>query len=169
MSDVWWLVVTYERMHQGLFGGHAVSVSGPPLRLFWALRRQLLSTVELALLSLPLLWTRGNQQRSCCCDTGMWCCSAFGLTCLPWGIWNSSKTCFFSKCEQLLSRWNETLVRSVHVRHFPVAAGSVQETLTTAALGDYFFFLPACPKPPQFQWDLRGLGTSSYWEFCCVK
>jgi len=47
----------------------------------------------------------------------------------------------------------------MHVRHFPVAIGSVQERLITVALGDYFL-LPTLPKPPQFQWDLEGLGTS---------
>lgn len=57
---VQWLVLTSERMsaklpHQGLFREHAILVCRPPLHLSSALRRELVSAAELALLSFPPL------------------------------------------------------------------------------------------------------------------
>lgn len=56
----------------------------------------------------------------------------------------------------------------MHIRHFPIAVGSVQDPLVTGYLRLYYF-LPARLKLPPFQWDLQELGISGYWAFCYVK
>lgn len=134
-----------------------------PLGLSQALRRELLREAEFARSAQPpSASTPQEWQRSCFLGTRVWqTLDLFWHVCL----WDQEflGNLFLFWYEQLFIRSN-----GMHIRHSLIAAGGVQESLITVALGVDVFLL-VCSKPPQFQWDLQGIGTPGYWGFCCVK